>query len=227
MRKQYVLTLLIALGQTLAFGQTESRPRRWHFGVMTGAQITQYIPKSLDVDATKAWWSGADIGYRFQDSPKGFSVHLQPNLSLSRFKTESGVEGSDYYMKYEWKYRTISLPLLVRYTFTDGKFRPFAELGGDWAIRSRYKVGSSGMICRDGGCYPMEFSESTGKSDSNPLRALASVGVQIDAGKVTIPITVRVVQSLKKAEEFFDPFSGTTFVTPKIRGIQLTAGIVF
>lgn len=119
------------------------------------------------------------------------------------------------------------VPFLLRYTILGGKIRPFAEVGGNWVVRTSVKYKATGLFCPDGlGCGPLNNEEKVRNADVNRIGALASAGVQIDVGKVTIPITLRAIQDIKKKEVYIDSF-GAEAVVPKARLIQLTAGLVF
>lgn len=225
MKKQYILIILIAAAKSLAFGQSANDVKRWHFGAMAGPNFTFYVPKSAGYDPVPGIVAGADVGYRLQNSLKGWSLHLQPYFQASRSSTEFGTMGSSSYSKTKSKTRTINLPLLVRYTMTGGKVRPFAELGAVWNVRNRWSFKST--VCDSAGCY--DFGEGWQSVDNKDRKfsALASAGVQVDVGKITIPITVRVLQLLKKKETYYEPFVGTELTIPTVRTIQVTAGFEF
>lgn len=222
--KQFSFTIaLIIILQTIVCAQSTETFRRWHFGAMLGPNFTMYVPKSAGYDAVPGFMTGVDIGYSLQNSPKGWSLHLQPYFVGSRSSTE--IKGTDAYSKTKSKTRTINLPLLVRYTMTGGKVRPFAEIGAVWNAWNRWYFKS--RICDNAGCYDIGGDWDTVSNSDRKFSALASAGVQVDVGKVTIPITVRVLQLLKKKETFYEPFSGTELTIPTVRTIQVTTGITF
>lgn len=218
---------LILLLQILAYGQSAKDTKRWHFGAFTGAQFTIYTPKDPDMKMVTGLLAGADIVYDLQNSRKGWSVHLQPNFTASRNTSKSGTYGSEYYFEFKWRTQSVNLPLLVRYTITGGKLRPFTEIGANWAVWNHWSVGGSGLSCRDGGCYPLVSERTGAKFEGNRLSALAGAGVQVDIGKVTVPVTARVLQNLKKRESTYDPVSGTVYTAPRVWLIQVSAGIAF
>lgn len=225
MKKHYILAILMATAESLAFGQSANDVRRWQFGAMAGPNFTIFVPKSAGYDAVPGFMAGVDVSYRLQNSLKGWSLHLQPYFQGSRSSTEFGTRGSSSYSKTKSKTRTMNLPLLVRYTISGGKVRPFAELGAVWNMRNRWSFKST--VCDSAGCY--DFGEGWQSVDNKDRKfsALASAGVQVDVGKVTIPITVRVLQLLKKKETFYEPFVGRELTIPTVRTIQVTAGLEF
>lgn len=225
MKRFSILIIIIAVVQTTAVAQSAKDTRRWQFGAMAGPNWTIYVPKSAGYDAMPGFLAGADIGYRFRNSPKGWSLRLQPYFLVSRSSTEIGTRESGTYSKTRSKNRTINLPLLVRYTFTGGKVRPFAEIGAVWNVRNRWLF--KGTYCNTDECYDIGGDWQSVENKDRRFSALASAGVEVDIGKVTIPITVRVTQLLKKKETFYEPFSGTDITIPTTRTIQVTAGITF
>jgi hypothetical protein len=227
MKKHYPLMILFVALQTYALGQDTSDGRRWHFGVMAGPNFTIFVPKTEGFEAAPGFLAGADIGYSLQNSQKGWSLHLQPNFIASRSSTEFGTKGTESFSETKSKNKTVNLPVLVRYTITGGKVRPFVEIGAVWNVWNRWSFKSRNMVCIDGGCYDMVGDWAHGTVKDRRFSALASAGVQVDIGKVTIPITVRALQLLKKKETFYDPFSGLEYTIPTVRSIQVTAGITF
>ncbi|MGN7885656.1 outer membrane beta-barrel protein [Dyadobacter endophyticus] len=220
----FSITLIITL-QTFVYGQSTDRFPRWHFGAVAGPNFTIYVPKTAGFDAVPGVMTGVDLGYRLQNSPKGWSLHLQPYFLGSRTSTEFGTRGTASYSKTKSKTRAIYLPLLVRYTITGGKVRPFAEIGTVWNVWNRWYFKST--FCDNAGCYDIGGDWETVSSKERRFSALVSAGVQVDVGKVTIPITVRVLQLLKKKETFYEPFSGSEYTIPTVRTIQVTTGITF
>lgn len=227
MKRLSCSVILIFVLQTFVHGQSSDNFRRWHFGVMAGPHFITYVPKSPYFKAVTGFMAGADIGYNLQNSQKGWSLNLQPYFMANRSSSETGTKGTESYSESKSKTRTVNLPLTVRYTITGGKVRPFAEIGAVWTALNRWSFKSRSMICKDGGCYDLIGDWAHGNVKGHRFSALAAAGVQIDVGKVTIPITVRVLQLLKKQERVFDPFSGTDYTIPTVRSMQVTAGMAF
>lgn len=226
MKKYSLLIALIAFTHAFSFGQSETGAKRWIFGAFTGPQLAFLVPDQSS-KASKGILAGADVGYRFQNSAKGWSVHLQPNFSVLRNKQVLGDESTIYYFTMKSKSHSIMVPFLVRYTILDGKIRPFAEVGGNWVVRTSVSYKIKGRFCSDGmACNPLDNEDKTRNADVTRIGALVSAGVQIDVGKVTIPITIRAIQDIRKKEIYIDDF-GTGATSPKTRLIQLTAGVTF
>lgn len=228
MKRFSILIMMIAIVQTTAFAQSAKDNRRWQFGAMLGPQLSMIVPKTTESDNSLGIMAAADISYALQNSSRGWSLRLQPGIN--RFKTDqvNGEQGSDYYMNWKWKTTAISLPLLVRYTILDGKIRPFAEAGTSYALRTYWKVKGSGLVCSNGTCTPNNFDDKgNNQIEKGRFSALAGVGVEFDLGKVTIPVTVRWIEQLKKVERFNDAFTGLSYTIPRSRGIMISAGITF
>jgi len=226
MKKYAFIIVLFSLTQTFSFGQSATGPRHWEFGAMLGPQLSFPVPKQEGQKPMKGIVAGLDGGYRFQDAARGWSVHLQPYFAGARNKGTTGDENTNFYLKLTSKQWSVNTPLLARYTFSNGKIRPFAELGAQFMVSSRGSYKISGLMCPEGvPCESINEEQRSQKTSSPRVTALASAGVQIDAGKVTIPITVRLIENVKKLETY--NIAGVDYKFPKARVLQLTAGVVF
>ncbi|MGV3599714.1 MAG: outer membrane beta-barrel protein [Dyadobacter fermentans] len=227
MKRCCSILVLTALTQAFVFGQSETEAKRWHFGAFAGPQLAFSLPKQSGSKPSRGMVAGVDVGYRFQNGARGWSAHVQPNFSLLRNSTTSGDETTVQFITLESEASSVHLPFFVRYTFMDGKIRPFAEAGGNWAIRTNVSYQTTGRFCPDGAaCTPIESDDKIKNAEVNRIGALISAGVQIDAGKAVIPITLRVIQDVIRREIDLEPIGGT-YRNPRGRLIQLTAGITF
>ena len=225
MKRFFTLILVIIVAQATVFGQSAER-RRWEFGAMLGPQLSFVVPRQDGEKPLKGITAGLDVGYRFQDAVKGWSVHFQPYFSGFRGKGKSGGEDTYFYFEIKSKLRSVNAPVLFRYTFSSGKIRPFAELGAQFMVTGRVSYKISGVMCPEGlPCEPTSEEQRNQKTGGPRVTALASAGVQIDAGKITIPITIRLVENLKKLETY--DIGGVEYKFPKSRVVQLTAGVMF
>ncbi|WP_353720025.1 outer membrane beta-barrel protein [Dyadobacter sp. 676] len=228
MKRYYALIILTVIAQGSAFGQLEEGFRRWRAGVMTGPHLTIQVPEIPGVDQTVGIMTAADVGYALQNSHKGWSLHFQPGVNRWKTNQVNGEQGSDYYLEWKWKSATINLPLLVRYTILQGRVRPFAEMGASYLVRNYWKVKGSGQTCQNETCYPNEFDDKGNSSlEKGRFSALAGVGVEFGLGKITIPVTVRWNEQLKKIERFDDAFTGMQYTIPRSRTIQVAIGVTF
>lgn len=226
MNRFLTLITIMIMAETAAFAQSATGPRRWEFGALLGPQLSFSVPRQEGQKPVKGIAAGLDVGYRFQDAARGWSVHFQPYFAGFRSKGTSGDENTNFYLKMTSKLRSVNAPLLARYTFSNGRIRPFAELGAHFLVSGRSSYNISGRMCPEGlPCEPMSQEQRNQKTDSPRVTALASAGVQIDAGKVIIPITVRLIENVKKLETY--NIGGVDYKFPKSRVLQLTAGVVF
>ncbi|MBO9617146.1 MAG: outer membrane beta-barrel protein [Dyadobacter sp.] len=227
MKRLSASVFLILFLQNFVHGQPTDTFRRWYFGVMAGPQFSRLIPKDPGAGWTTGIFSAIDVSYALQHSAKGWSVHFQPGVNGSRSKRTNS--DSTFHMTWKSKVMSVNLPLLVRYTFLEGKIRPFAEAGASYLMYNSWSLKGEGYFCQDGGCYPNEFDAKIKNSvKKGRFSALAGVGVEFDLGKVTIPVTVRWNEQLLKKETFYDPVSATTtYASFKSRTIQVAAGITF
>ena len=226
MKRLFTLIMIMTMAETAAFAQSATEPQRWEFGGILGPQLSFVVPRQEGEKPVKGIVAGLNVGYRFQDAVKGLSMHLQPYFAGSRSKGTSGAENTNFYLTLKSKLRSVNAPLLVRYTFSNGKIRPFAELGAHFMVTSRASYKISGLMCPEGvPCEPISEEKRNQKTGGPHVTALASAGVQIDAGKVTIPITIRLIENLNKFETY--NIGGTDYKFPKARVLQLTAGVTF
>jgi len=102
----------------------------------------------------------------------------------------------------------------------------FAELGFNFRIRTAFTLGGSGFICGVAGYTPVSSRRSIqDAADKDKLGILAGAGVEVDAGKVTIPLTIRLVDSvIKKRYDDLTPTSPQ--IRPRTKLIQVTVGVV-
>ncbi|SEJ57543.1 Outer membrane protein beta-barrel domain-containing protein [Dyadobacter sp. SG02] len=220
--------IMIAVVQTNVFGQSVAEPRRWHFGAMLGPQFSWLVPKVSYGDQTGGIMAALDVSYAFQNSAKGWSLHLQPGINRFKSRQVYGKEGTDYYMKWNWKSMNINLPLLVRYTILEGKIRPFAEIGASYWVRNYWKVKGTGQTCLNGQCSPNDFDDKgNSEAEKGKFSGLGGVGVEFDLGKVTVPVTVRWIEQLKKVERFREPTIGLDYTIPRSRGLMVSVGVTF
>ncbi|GGN11745.1 hypothetical protein GCM10010967_54650 [Dyadobacter beijingensis] len=226
MKRLSCSVILIFLLQNIAFAQSADSFRRWRFGVLVGPQFSTYAP-NRGSKWVKGWMAGTDISYAFQDSNKGLSLHAQPAYNHVRTKTRSEASNGLEFQEYMSRTSSIQLPVLARYTFLDGKIRPFAEAGLQGNYLVSWYIKYAGRFCADGGCYPYESSGKVNSDKKTSFGALASAGVEIDAGKVTIPIAVRLVEQIKKREDVYDISTRESYRIPRTRTIQVSVGVVF
>jgi len=228
MKRFFTFIIMISVVQANAFGQPAAEPRRWHFGAMLGPQFSWLVPKISYSDRTGGIMAAADVSYAFQNSPKGWSLHLQPGINRFRSRQVYGEKGTDYYMKWDWKSMNINAPLLVRYTIIDGKIRPFAEIGASYAPRYYWKVKGTGETCLNGQCSPNDFDDKgNDQVEKGKFSGLGGVGVEFDLGRVTIPVTVRWIEQLKKVEQFREVTTGLDYTIPRSRGLMVAVGVTF
>ncbi|QRR00244.1 outer membrane beta-barrel protein [Dyadobacter sandarakinus] len=226
MKTYFLLALGAALAQMHAYGQAGT-VRRWQFGLMAGPQFMNSAPRVEGEKWSKGFMAAADVSYRLQAPRKGWSVHMQPGINTYRTRRVEGSPSNATYMSTKMKSNTIYLPLLIHYNFLGGKVRPFAELGLNWRYGLPFTIESKRWACSgSSGCLPYDSKNKYKVSEqTRQLGALAAAGVEIDLGKITIPLTVRVIEDVKKKEVFDDPALGGTYTIPRSRVVQISAGI--
>lgn len=224
MKKLPFLTVLVLVINLSANAQ---QFKKFGAGVYGGAQLFGKIYSNDDLAKISGFTAGVDLRYSFSRQPEGFSLHFQPGFNTFRQITGSG-DNSQVEMETIWKWRAFHLPVLVRYTFSSGKVRPFAEIGPMLRFRQALKVNTSSSICGFAGCY---FRETN--SDLHPLTTkdaiglTAGAGVEVDLWKVTIPVSIRIQEGFGTYETNVTFYESPGYKHLKTKAIQVTAGINF
>ncbi|MCF0041571.1 outer membrane beta-barrel protein [Dyadobacter fanqingshengii] len=224
MKKLPFLAVLILITNLSANAQ---QFKKFGAGVYGGSQLFGKMYSNDDLSKISGFTAGVDLRYSFSKQPEGFSLHFQPGFNTFRQITESG-DNSQVEMETIWKWRAFHLPVLLRYTFSSGKVRPFAEIGPMLRFRQALKVNTSNNICGIAGCY---FQETN--SDLHPLTTkdaiglTAGAGVEVDLWKVTIPVSIRIQEGFGTFETNVTFYESAGYQNLKTRVIQVTAGINF
>ena len=217
------LCLVILTGH--AQSQTVKPERSWRFGALAGLPVAGKIYDNGKMQSASGLVVAADLGYYFEDRKSGPSLHFQPGFTTFK-KTETDGEKTDsYYIESRWKWEAIHLPLSFRYTLPTGAVRPFVELGFNFRFRTALFVRRSGKICGITSCNAVSGGESIQNvANKDKVGILAGVGVEVDAGKITIPLSVRLVDTFLKPKVSDD--LGLTRVPSNLRTkfVQVTAG---
>ncbi|MGG7665740.1 hypothetical protein [Dyadobacter sp. BHUBP1] len=207
-------------------GQTGKMAKPWRFGVSAGSPVVGKIYDSGKMKPASGLVVAADLGYYFEDRKSGPSLHFQPGFTTFK-KTETyGKEDGRYFIESKWKWEAIHLPLSFRYTLSTGAVRPFVEFGFNFRFRTALFVRRSGTICGVVSCNAVGGSQSIQNvANKDKAGILAGVGVEIDAGKFIIPLSLQLVDSFIKPKVSGD--LGLTRVPSDLRTkfVQVTAGV--
>lgn len=207
-------------------GQTVEAEGPWRFGVSGGLPVVGKIYDSGKMKPASGLVIAADLGYYFEDRKSGPSLHFQPGFTTFK-KTETYGKGNGrYFIESKWKWEAIHLPLSFRYTLSTGAVRPFVEFGFNFRFRTALFVRRSGTICGVISCNAVGGSESIQNvANKDKAGILAGVGVEIDAGKFTIPLSLQLVDSFVKPKVSGD--LGLTRIPSDLRTkfVQVTAGV--
>ena len=124
-----------------------------------------------------------------------FSALVRPSREDSIFPLRLGEVQNPYLVSATDKVKTWDFPLLLKYRFTEGKFRPFIGAGAGWSHRrSEFQVLYS-CLGAEGSCrpanYPVDLFGSFRKSTLTRFGPAASAGFDIVTDHVTISPEVR------------------------------------
>lgn len=167
------------------------------YGVKLGTPINDPSPANpYSLSSPGRWTGGPFIELHL---PRRLSVEFSALLRSSRENEirpfRLGEAQHPYLISSTDKVKTWDFPLLLKYRFTEGKFRPFLGAGGAWSHRrSEYLVFSS-CLGPEGSCRPTEYPTvlSGGFRESTLTRfgPAASAGFDIKTKHVTISPEVR------------------------------------
>ncbi|GLU56172.1 outer membrane beta-barrel protein [Dyadobacter frigoris] len=178
--------------------------------------------KYESLTTTKGAIFGIDASYTLIPKKSGLSIHIQPNWS--NYKRTNKDHGNTY----TYRLQAINLPILLRYTFTSGKIRPFAEAELNIRYRTDFKVKNKGYLCELYGCANGEKTiDLQPQTTQDIVGIVAGAGVEFEVGKIVIPITIRLNEGIgtyKMKELREDSYY---YYDIKTSNIQITTGITF
>ncbi|PSL31251.1 outer membrane beta-barrel protein [Dyadobacter jiangsuensis] len=225
--KAFVSIFVLVLLSHLAYAQQPSEDRQWRFGILAGSPVAGRIYEGGNTEWASGVIAGLDFSYDFEKVKSRASIHFQPAFVTFKKTEVTGEKNSQYYVESRWKWEAVHLPLFFRYTLPMGVVRPFVELGVNFRVRTAFTLCGSGSMCGIAGCTPVSSGGSIQNvTDKDKLGVLASAGVEVDAGKFTVPLTIRLVDSIIK-KKYDDLAPGTPQLSAKTKLIQVTAGITF
>lgn len=219
MRNLSLLALLLFLPNSL-FAQSEQK--QFHFGIIGGTQFLGKTFKYESMTITKGALLGIDVSYAFTQKNAGFSIHTQPYWS--NYKRTNENHGNTY----TYRLQAINLPLLLRYTFTSSKIRPFAEAGLNVRHRIAFKVQNKGYLCELYGCaFGEQRIDLQPQTSKDLVGIVAGAGVEFEIGKVVIPLTIRLNEGIGTCKMKENREDSYYYYDIKTRNIQITTAIIF
>ncbi|MCF0069429.1 PorT family protein [Dyadobacter sp. CY261] len=229
MRHSYMLLLALWLLPWEVYSQSPVEGRHWRFGVMAGRQFKGKIYETTKMGSARGIIGGLDVSYAFEKARSGPSIHFQPNFSTFEKTETDGAAQSMYYTESKWKWEAVTVPLLVRYTVLGGRVRPFVEAGVSWRFRTGFSVNVRRETCGFAGCYATDTLiniQDIAKQDGFGIQA--GGGLEVDVWNVTIPITIRIAESVRRYSGTYDPaVNAASYSNLKTKVVQISAGVVF
>lgn len=224
---KYLYALFIAVLPVFAYGQDAVLKGNFQFGAFGGRQLWGKIYDDRKMNNVSGWVGGVDLGYRFGERKSGISVHFQPNYSTFRSVLEEG-KNTQSYRRIEWKWGAVNLPLLLRYTFTGGKVRPFAETGINLRIRTRLSMAYDLGACGIAGCTWAEGVDDGQKTvRHDPSGLIAALGAEMDVFGVTVPVSIRLSESFGTYDIKPTGIPASGYGGLKTKVVQATVGVLF
>nr|WP_295922141.1 outer membrane beta-barrel protein [uncultured Dyadobacter sp.] len=224
---KHFCVLFIAILPVFAYGQDAAFKGDFQFGAFGGRQLFGKIYDDRKMNAVSGWVAGVDVGYKSGLKKSGVSLHFQPNYSTFRDVLEEG-ENTQAYRRIEWKWAAVNLPLLLRYTFTNRKIRPFAEAGINLRLRTKLSMAYDLGICGVAGCTWAEGVDDGQKTvRHDPGGLIAAVGAEIDVLSVTIPVGIRLGESFGTYDLKATGTPSSGYGGLKTRVVQVTVGVNF
>jgi len=167
------------------------------YGFKLGVPFTDEsagLPSSTNTQSR--WTGGPFIELHL---PHRLSVEFSTLLRASRENTTMtfplGPSLNPYLVSMTDKVKTWDFPLLLKYRFTEGKFRPFIGAGAAWSHRRSDFQTVYNCMGPQGSCrppeYPNEIHGGSSKSTLTKFGPAASAGLDIKTQYVTISPEVR------------------------------------
>ncbi|WP_342084951.1 hypothetical protein [Dyadobacter sp. OTU695] len=226
--KTLYLFLCLFLFHARANGQSDTPIRPWRFGAMVGRPVAGKIYDSNKMKSASGLVVGLDFAYYFEKKDFGPSMHFQPSFNTFKKTETAGNKSSQYYVASRWKWEAIHLPVSFRYTFSTGLIKPYVEFGLNFRFRTALFFRNSGHICGIASCFSAGGGQSLQNvANKDKLGILAGAGVEVDAGKVTIPISIRLVDSILQPKNSDDQGPTPTYSNLRTKLIQVTTGVAF
>jgi outer membrane protein W len=195
--KTFCIFLTLIFFYVQANGQSARPDRQWRLGVLVGRPVAGKIYDDAKMKSASGLVAGLDLGYYFEKRESGPSLHFHPSFITFKKTETDGEKTGPYYVESKWKWEAIHLPLSFRYTLPTGVVRPFVEFGLNFRFRTALFFRKSGTICGIVSCNAVGGGQSIQNvANKDKLGILAGVGVEVDAGKVTIPLSIRLVDSI-------------------------------
>jgi hypothetical protein len=123
-----------------------------------------------------------------------FSALFRTSRQNESYPFQLGQAQNPYFVSSLDKVQTWDFPLLLKYRFTGGSFRPFVGAGGAWSHRRSEFQAIYSCLGPQGSCRPTDYPEMFGGVRESRLTRFgpaASAGFDIAKGSVTISPEVR------------------------------------
>jgi hypothetical protein len=185
--------LLCSLGMALVAVQAQPVT----YGVKLGAPVNDASQtSSTSVSSPGRWTGGPFVELHL---PWRLSVEFSALFRNSRendFRAyRLGEMQSSYLLTSADRVRTWDFPLLLKYRFREGKFRPYVGAGGAWSHRSSDFEAYTSCLGPEGSCtppdYPFQLSGASFQSKLTKFGPAASAGFDMKTKYVTISPEVR------------------------------------
>ncbi|SEJ57516.1 hypothetical protein SAMN05216327_11311 [Dyadobacter sp. SG02] len=223
--KTFCIVLRLTFFYANAIAQSDTPRRQWRVGVLAGCPVAGKIYDNPKMKSASGLVAGLDLGYYFEKDKSGPSLHFQPAFTTFKRTETDGEKNGSYYVESRRKWEAIHLPVSFRYTLPTGIVRPFVEFGLNFRFRMALFYRRSGTICGIVSCNAVGGGQSIQNiADKDKLGILAGVGVEVDAGKVTIPLSIRLVDRILQPKDSDDQGSTPTYSNLRTKLIQVTAG---
>lgn len=167
------------------------------YGVKLGAPVNDPAQSGPFSSSSSSRWTGGP--FLELHLPRRLSVEFSPLFRTSQ-QNESrpfrlGEAQNSYLASSADKVKTWDFPLLLKYRFTEGTFRPFVGAGAAWSYRrSEFQVFYS-CLGPQGSCrptdYPTDLFGGFSKSSLTRFGPAASAGFDIATERLTISPEVR------------------------------------
>ena len=167
------------------------------YGVKLGTPINDPSQYGVFSNGSVSRWTGGPfvelhLPYRLSVE---FSALYRPSRETESRPFHLGEAQNAYLSSSVDKVKTWDFPLLLKYRFADGAFRPFIGVGGAWSHRRSEFEAFYSCLGPQGSCRPPDYPNvgfgGTLKSTLTRFGPAASAGFDVRTQRVTISPEVR------------------------------------
>jgi len=230
MKKTLLIFALLTLFADLAYSQ-DALKSRYGWGFVGGLNMFGTYKLAVPQMKIGGVLLGFDFYYRILKNSDALKLHFQPNWT--NFKYDNGKGLKDNQERMVRRSETLVLPFLLRFSPL-AKKRIGIFIEGGVGLQHKFKDTSLMDLEVNCGFAPCDFNWKVteniiGKTTSERIILLASVGTELNLGGVQIPVSLRINEGIGTYKLNDQNYSRKqdNISDFKTRTIQIVTGVTF